>query len=63
MLTILTVDLIPNGLWAGYPYLIGGALTNRLRDAVAEQRARDKAQAFADPFSGGCLHAGVIGAA
>jgi hypothetical protein len=43
-LTILTVDLIPNGLWAGYPYLIAGALTRRLREAMAEQRSRESGQ-------------------
>jgi hypothetical protein len=40
-LTILAVDLLPNGLWAGYPYLIAGALTRRLREARAEPRADD----------------------
>ena len=30
---ILAVDLLPNGLWAGYPYLMAGALTRRLREA------------------------------
>ena len=47
-LTILTVDLLPNGLWACYPYLIAGALTRRLREAVAEQRAHEEAQFLAD---------------
>jgi hypothetical protein len=31
MLTLLTLDLIPNGLFACYPYFIAGALTRRLR--------------------------------
>jgi len=48
-LTILTVDLLLNGLWAGYPYLIAGALTRRLREAMADERVRAKAQNLADP--------------
>ena len=43
MLTILTLDLIPNGLWAFYPYLIAGALTRRLRELKAEARQRELA--------------------
>ncbi len=35
-LTILTLDLIPNGLWAGYPFLIAGALSRRFREAKTE---------------------------
>lgn len=42
-LTILAVDLIPNGLWACYPYLIAGALTRRLREAKAEKKERESA--------------------
>lgn len=40
-LTILTVDLIPNGLWNSYPFLIGGALTRRSREAKAELGERE----------------------
>jgi hypothetical protein len=32
-LTILSLDLIPNGLWACYPFFIAGALTRRIREA------------------------------
>jgi hypothetical protein len=37
-LTILTVDLIPNGLWACYPYLIAGALMRQLREAAKKAK-------------------------
>jgi hypothetical protein len=40
-LTMVTLDLIPNGLWACYPFLIAGALTRRMREAKAEQRERE----------------------
>ena len=40
-LTILTVDLIPNGLYDSYPFLIAGALARRLREAKAEPRERE----------------------
>jgi hypothetical protein len=40
-LTLLTLDLIPNGLWAYYPYLIAGALTRRLRELKAEAQERE----------------------
>jgi sulfur transfer protein SufE len=36
LLTLLAMDLIPNGLYAYYPYFIAGALTRRLRDLRAE---------------------------
>jgi hypothetical protein len=37
-LTILTLDLIPNGLWAYYPFFIAGALTRRTREIQSEAR-------------------------
>jgi len=37
-LVLLTVDLIPNAMWASYPFMIAGALTRRLREAKAEPR-------------------------
>jgi hypothetical protein len=40
-LTILTVDLIPNGLYDSYPFLIAGALTRRSREAKAELGERE----------------------
>ena len=43
LLTLLVLDLIPNGLWAFYPYLIAGALTRRLRELKAEARERELA--------------------
>jgi hypothetical protein len=46
-LTIIVLDLIPNGLWACYPFLIGGALTRRLREIKAEQRERESMEAAA----------------
>jgi hypothetical protein len=36
-LTILSLDLIPNGLWACYPFFIAGALTRRIREVQAEE--------------------------
>jgi len=40
VLTLLAVDLIPNGLWAYYPFLIAGALIRRLYEIGEEaQRA------------------------
>lgn len=38
--SILALDLIPNGLWGCYPFLLAGALTRRLREAKAEQQER-----------------------
>jgi hypothetical protein len=40
LLTLLALDLIPNGLFACYPYFIAGALTRRLRElrTVAKER-------------------------
>ena len=38
LLTFLSLDLIPNGLWAYYPYFIAGALTRRLRELRTEAR-------------------------
>jgi hypothetical protein len=32
ILVLLTVDLIPNGLWGLYPFLLAGVLTRRLRE-------------------------------
>jgi hypothetical protein len=40
-LTLLTLDLIPNGMWACYPYLIAGALTRRVHELKAEARERE----------------------
>jgi hypothetical protein len=40
LLTLLTLDLLPNGLLACYPYFIAGALTRRLRELRAEARER-----------------------
>jgi hypothetical protein len=31
IIVLVTVDLIPNGLFSSYPYLLAGALTRRLR--------------------------------
>jgi hypothetical protein len=39
MLTILCLDLIPNGLWAPYPFFIAGALTRRIREIRNEETA------------------------
>ena len=36
--SILALDLIPNGLWGCYPFLLAGALTRRLREAKTEQQ-------------------------
>jgi hypothetical protein len=36
----IAVDLIPNGLWDGYPYLLGGALMSATRALVLEGRRR-----------------------
>lgn len=36
-LTILTLDLIPNGLWASYPFFIAGVLTRRIREIAVEE--------------------------
>jgi hypothetical protein len=36
IITILTLDLIPNGLWACYPFFLAGALNRRIREAQAE---------------------------
>lgn len=38
-LTILSLDLIPNGLWAYYPFFLAGVLSRRLREVAAEERA------------------------
>jgi hypothetical protein len=38
--SILALDLIPNGLWGCYPFLMAGALTRRLREAKVEQQER-----------------------
>jgi hypothetical protein len=44
--SILALDLIPNGLWGCYPFLMAGALTRRLREAKAEQHERVALQAL-----------------
>ena len=36
VLALLALDLIPNGLWAFYPFLVAGALIRRLRDLKAK---------------------------
>jgi hypothetical protein len=36
IITILALDLIPNGLWACYPFFLAGALNRRIREAQAE---------------------------
>ncbi len=41
LLTLLALDLIPNGLFAYYPYFIAGALTRRLRELRAEAQERE----------------------
>jgi len=41
LLTLLALDLIPNGLFAYYPYLIAGVLTRRLRELTTEARRRE----------------------
>jgi hypothetical protein len=38
-LTILSLDLIPNGLWACYPFFVAGALSRRIREVAADERA------------------------
>lgn len=38
--TILALDLLPNGLWACYPFLMAGALTRRMREAKFEANER-----------------------
>lgn len=38
-LTILSLDLIPNGLWACYPFFIAGALSRRIREVQTEEKA------------------------
>jgi hypothetical protein len=49
MLTILCLDLIPNGLWASYPFLIAGALTRRIREIRSEQKALEAADVVRPP--------------
>jgi hypothetical protein len=44
-LTILSLDLIPNGLWACYPFFIAGALTRRIRETQYEE-----AETAMEPF-------------
>lgn len=43
--TILALDLLPNGLWACYPFLVAGALTRRLRESKAEANERASLEA------------------
>jgi hypothetical protein len=52
MLTILCLDLIPNGLWASYPFLIAGALTRRIREIHSDQVASMPAPVFDSRASG-----------
>jgi len=42
ILAISAVDLIPNGMWGLYPYLLGGALTGTLR-GLRQQAAQQQA--------------------
>jgi hypothetical protein len=41
MLTLLSFDLLPNGLFAHYPYFVAGALTRRLQELKAEAKEDD----------------------
>ncbi len=38
ILAITTADLLPNGMWGYYPYLIAGALTRVVRELVSSRR-------------------------
>lgn len=40
ILAILAVDLIPNGMWGLYPYLLAGAITGALRGVRLQQQQR-----------------------
>ncbi len=35
--TILTLDLVPNGLWACYPFFVAGVLSRRLREMATQE--------------------------
>jgi hypothetical protein len=47
LLALLALDLIPNGLWAFYPFLLAGALIRRLRDLQAKAQEAEPAVAAA----------------
>lgn len=47
VLALLALDLIPNGLWAFYPFLVAGALIRRLRDLKAKASGAEPAVAAA----------------
>lgn len=38
ILAIITADLLPNGMWGYYPYLLAGALTRVMRELVSSRR-------------------------
>jgi len=44
ILAIVAVDLIPNGMWGLYPYVLAGALTGALRGLQQQQQALAAAQ-------------------
>jgi len=41
IIAIVAIDLIPNGLWDGYPYLFAGALMSVTRNLVASEKRRN----------------------
>jgi len=47
ILAILAVDLIPNGMWGLYPYMLGGALTGALRGLRQQALQQEAALAAA----------------
>ena len=50
ILAILAVDLIPNGMWGLYPYVLAGALTGALR-GLRQQQQQQAALAAAQNWS------------
>jgi len=48
-LTVLSLDLIPNGLWACYPFFLAGALTRRIREVQTEENEENEAAMDALP--------------
>jgi hypothetical protein len=43
---IIAIDLIPNGLWDGYPYLFAGALMGVSRNLASTERRRGSPSAL-----------------
>ena len=41
IIATVAIDLIPNGLWDGYPYLFAGALMSVTRNLAASERRRN----------------------